>query len=174
LGDRASHVCEGVGVALREGAGCLSSRNVDRAPDAAADHEGGAKLVGNAGWLEEIAVARAALGVSTRGVVEHAHGDPASGEGGEGVGIGDEVLAADQELAGLAGRLGRVDPVLDELVRRVAGQQPRVWIQGVPAGGVVVDDATQPLRQLGEVLVAREPAAAEEHDLLMQALRGPP
>ena len=65
---------------------------------------------------------------------------------------------------------GREDAALDQLLGRVAGQQPRVRVQRVPAAGVVVDDVAQPRGELGEELLARQSPGAEQIDLLDQAL----
>jgi hypothetical protein len=75
------------------------------------------------------------------------------GEAGEGVDVVDHVLAADDQLPGGRGLVEREDAAFDELLGRVAGQQPRAGIQRVPAAGVVVDDVAQPWGELGEELL---------------------
>ena len=130
--------------------------DVHGAPHAPADDERGAQLVGDVGRQEQVAVARAALGVAAGDVVEDADGHPPRGEAGEGVDVVDHVLAADDQLPGGRGLVGREHAALDELLGRVAGQQPRAGVQRVPAAGVVVDDVAQPRRQLGEELLARQ------------------
>jgi hypothetical protein len=60
-----------------------AARNVHGAPDAPADDERAAELVGDVGPQEQVAVARAALGIAAGDVVEDADGHPPGGETGE-------------------------------------------------------------------------------------------
>src|SRR5256885_502866 len=68
-GDRARGHGERIDVTLPERSACCAAGDVDRAPDAAADDEGGAQLVGDIGREEQVAVASAALRVAARDVV---------------------------------------------------------------------------------------------------------
>jgi hypothetical protein len=143
-------------IAAVRAASASAAGNVHGAPDAPAEDEGAAQLVGDVGRQEQVAVARAALGIAAGGVVEDADGRPPRGEAGEGVDVVDHVFAADDQLSGGRGLVEREHAALDELPGRVAGQQPRAGVQRVPAAGVVVDDVAQPWGQLGEELVARQ------------------
>ena len=154
--DRPGDGGERVGVALLECAAARAAGNVHGAPDAPADDEGAAQLVGDVGRQEQVAVARAALGIAAGDVVEDADGHPPRGEAGEGVDVVDHVLAADDQLPGGRGLVEREHAALDELLGRVAGQQPRARVQRVPAAGVVVDDVAQPRGQLSEELLTRQ------------------
>jgi hypothetical protein len=109
--------------------------------------------VGDVGRRQQVAVARAALGVAAGDVVEDADRLPSRGEAGEGVDVVDHVLAADDQLPGGRGLIEREHAAFDELLGCIAGQQPCAGIQRVPAAGVVVDDIAQPRRQLGEELL---------------------
>ena len=173
VGDRAGDAREGIGVPLRERAALPAPRDVDRAPHPPADDERRAELVRDARRLEQVPVARAALGVPARGLVEGPDRHPSRGELGERVAVRHEVLAANEQLAGSGRRLGGEDPALDEFCGRVARQEPGVRIERVPAARVVVDHAAQPRRQLREVLVARQAASAEQLDLLAKPVDGP-
>jgi hypothetical protein len=171
--DRTGDAGEDIDVALLERAAGRAAGDVHRAPDAAADDERGAQLVGDAGREEQVAVARAALPSPARRVVQDADGQAPRGEAGEGVDVLDDVLAAHEQLSGGLGLVRREDAPLDQLVGRVAGHQPRVRVQRVPAAGVVVDDVAQPGGELGEELLPRQPPGAEQVDLVDQALGRP-
>ena len=172
-GDRAGDGGERVGVTLLERSACRAAGDVDRAPDAAADDEGGAQLVGDVGREEQVAVASAALRVAARDVVQDPDGHALRRQPGEGVDVLDQVLAAHEQLPGCRGLVRGEDTALDQLVGRVAGHQARVRVQRVPAAGVVVDDLAQPRGELGEELLARQSPGAEQIDLVDQALGRP-
>ena len=155
-GDRAGEGGERVGVALLECTAARAAGNVHGAPDAPADDEGAAQFVGNVGRQEQVAVARAALGIAAASVVKDADGHPPRREAGEGVDVVDHVLAADDQLPGGRDLVEREHAALDELLGRVAGQQPRAGVQRVPAAGVVVDDVAEPWGQLSEELLTRQ------------------
>ena len=67
---------ERVGVALLERAAAAAAGDVHGAPDATADDERGAQLVGDVGRQEQVAIAGAALGVTAGDLVEDADGYP--------------------------------------------------------------------------------------------------
>ena len=125
-------------VALLECAAGPAASNVHGAPHAPADDERAAQLVWDVGRQEQVAVARAALGIAAGDVVEDADGHPPGGEAGEGVDVVHHVLAADDHLPRGRGRGEREHAAFDEPLGRVAGQQPRAGVQRVPAAGVVL------------------------------------
>ena len=79
-GDRAGGAGERVGVTLLERAAGRAAGDVHGAPDAAADDERGAQLVGDVGREQQVAVAGAALRSAARGVVEDADGHAPRGQ----------------------------------------------------------------------------------------------
>src|SRR6185312_16826732 len=91
---------ERVGVSLLERATARTAGDVHGAPDATADDEGAAQLVGDVGRQEQVAVARAAPRIAARGPIEDADGHAPRGEAGERVDVVDHVLAADDQLPG--------------------------------------------------------------------------
>jgi hypothetical protein len=93
-GDRARDAGDGVDVTLLERSAGRAAGDVHRAPDAAADDEGGAQLVGDVGREEEVAVARAALRIAARDVFQDPDGHAPRRQTGEGVEVLDHVLAA--------------------------------------------------------------------------------
>ena len=164
---------EGVGVLLLERAARPAAGDVDRAPDPPADDERGTELVRDVERQEQIAVARAALGIAAGGVVEDPDRHPLGGEPGERVDVVDHVLAADDQLAGAGALLRGEDPAADQLRGVVAGQQTRVRVERVPAARVVVDHRAHPRSELGEELLARQSPGREEIDLIDQRFDGP-
>src|ERR1019366_1476911 len=68
---------------------------------------------------------------------------------------------------------GREDPALDELCGCIAGHEPGVRIERVPAARVIVDHTAQARRELCEVFVARQAASPEQLDLLAKPVDGP-
>ena len=164
---------EGVGVLRSERAARRAAGDVDSAPHAPADDECGTELVRDVGRQEEIAVARAALGIAAGGVVEDPDRHPLGGEPGERVDVIDHVLAADDQLARTGGLLRGEDPAADQLRGVVAGEQTRVRVERVPAARVVVDHRAHPRSELGEELLARQSPGREEIDLVDQRFDGP-
>ncbi|HEY6460783.1 MAG TPA: hypothetical protein VIY73_11555, partial [Polyangiaceae bacterium] len=73
---------------------------MDRAPHPAADDERGTELVRDVEGQQEVAVARAPLGIAAGCVVEDPDRHPLGGEPGERVDVVDHVLAADDQLPG--------------------------------------------------------------------------
>jgi hypothetical protein len=129
--------------------------------------------MGDAGGLQQVAVASAPLRVAPRGLVKGADRNPASGELAEGVVIRDQVLAANEELSGAHGRLGGEDASLDQLVGSVTCEKARMGVERVPAGRVVVYDATQARRKLSEVLTAGKSALTQKRYLPLKAVDRP-
>jgi len=90
-------------------------------------------------------------------MVEDADGHPPRSKAGEGVDVVNHVLATDDQLTGGRGLIEGEHAALNELLGRIAGQQPRAGVKRVPAAGVVVDDIAQSWGQLGEELLSWQP-----------------
>ena len=149
---------------------CSRAAHVDRPPDPTTDDERRAKLMGYAGGLQQVAIASTPLNVAPCRSIKSADRNPASRELAEGVVIGYQILTADEEFSRDDGRLSRENASLDQPVGRVAREKARMRVECVPAGRIVVDDATKARRELSEELVAGKPALAQERDLPIQAV----
>ena len=171
--DRARRAGEHRRVRLRERPARLAARDVHGAPGASAEEEHGPQLVRDAGRDEQIAVAGAALRGTARRLVEDPDRGAAASELRERVEVLDQVLAAHHDLAGRVDLVGCEDAALHELVRRIAGHEPRVRVQRVPARRVAGERAPQAGRELGEELPARQAPGAQQRDLLDQPLGRP-
>jgi hypothetical protein len=147
--------------------GVKPKRGADTGGDGAGDRgEGG-----------RIAAARALLGLSLGRLAEDADRRPPRGETGEGVDVLDELLAGNDARARLGGRLGGEHALAEELVGRVAGDEPRLRIERVPARGIAIDDPPQPGRELAVaderiIFLTTNPPSGGRHDRIRDKRRG--
>ena len=161
IGDRRGDAGERGGVVGGEVRPVLAAGDVDRAPAPSSIDERCAQLERDPRWLEHVAVAGAALGTPLGRLAEDPDRNPARREARERVEVRDEVLAGDDARARIRGRLRCEHALADQLLRRVAGHQSRLWIERMPARRVAVDHPPQPRRDLAEVLLTRQRPAPE-------------
>ena len=173
LRDGGGDACQCSYVVSAEVCSVLAASDMDGPPAPPTTDERRAQLERDAGRDEQLAIADAALGMAAGRLSKRGDRHATGRQAGEGVEIFDEVLARDQLGAGGDCRVGRENAFADQLVRCVAGHQPRLRIQGVPARRVAVEHAPQAGGDLGEVLVAGQAPSAEPGHVLNEPIEWP-
>jgi hypothetical protein len=171
--DRAGDPRERVCVISSEVAFVFLAGDMNRSPAASAADERRPQFVRDPRRYEHVSVTGAAFGLAVGRAAEDPDRNPASCKPRERVHVLDDVLAGEDQRSRVRERLGREHALADQFLSHVAGDQPRLRIERMPAGRVAIDHSPQTCRDLGAVLLKWEAFASQQSHVLDQLLDPP-